>query len=184
MKRQPIVRLLRTLDGLPDKDRGLLSLADLRGVLPESSPGAFKTMLCRAEKSGTIQRICRGLYLHPGAGPDDGLLLFHAAARLRASQFNYISLETALSDAGLISQVPMNWITIMSSGRRNTIRCGQRGTIEFVHTSRKPAELAGELTYDSRCRMWRASVTLARRDMRATRRSMDLVAGEPTHEPV
>ncbi|MBU0714960.1 MAG: hypothetical protein KJ964_06350, partial [Verrucomicrobia bacterium] len=76
----------------------------------------------------------------------------------------------------------MNWITIMSSGRRNTIRCGEWGTIEFVHTCRKPAELRNNLTYDARCRMWRASVSLAIRDMRFTRRTMDLVNQEVADE--
>ena len=109
-------------------------------------------------------------------------MLFHAAARLRAGEFNYISLETALSDAGVISQAPMNWITIMSSGRKNTIRCGEWGTIEFVHTSRKPAKLRDNLTYDERCRMWRASVSLAMRDMRLTRRSLDLVNRETAND--
>ena len=32
--------------------------------------------------------------------------------------FNYISLETALSDEGVISQIPINRITIMSTGRK------------------------------------------------------------------
>lgn len=63
-----------------------------------------------------------------------GLVLFHAAARLRASTFNYISLETSLSDAGVISQIPINWITLMSAGRSNNIGCGAWGSIEFVRT--------------------------------------------------
>ncbi len=167
--------MIRTLNDLADKDRCLFTLADLRGILPEPTAGAFKTMLCRAVKNGALQRFCRGLYFYPQPDCEQGLLLFHAAARLRADEFNYISLETALSDAGVISQAPMNWITIMSSGRRNTIRCGGWGTIEFVHTSRKPAELRAHLIYDARCRMWRASVSLAMRDMRRARRTMDLV---------
>ena len=170
--------MIRTLNDLADKDRCLFTLSDLRGILPNSTDGAFKTMLCRAVKNDVLKRFCRGLYLYPKPDCEQGLLLFHAAARLRAGGFNYISLETALSDAGVISQAPMNWITIMSSGRRNTIRCGAWGTIEFVHTSRKPAELRDNLTYDARCRMWRASVALAMRDMRLTRRAVDLVSNQ------
>ena len=184
MSPQPITNMIRTLNDLADRDRCLFTLSDLRGILPEPSAGAFKTMLSRAEKNGVLKRVCRGLYFYPQPDCEQGLLLFHAAARLRAGEFNYISLETALSDAGVISQVPMNWITIMSSGRRNTIRCGEWGTIEFVHTCRKPAELRDNLTYDARCRMWRASVSLAIRDMRLTRRTMDLVNQEMANELV
>ncbi len=174
--------MIRTLNDLADKDRCLFTLSDLRGILPDSTDGAFKTMLCRAVKNGVLKRFCRGLYLYPQPECEQGVLLFHAAARLRAGDFNYISLETALSDAGVISQAPMHWITIISSGRRNTIRCGAWGTIEFVHTSRKPAELRDNLTYDARCRMWRASVALAMRDMRLTRRSQDLANREVAHD--
>jgi len=184
MSVQSVTRIVRTLSDLADKDRCLFTLSDLRGILPDPTDGAFKTMLCRAVKNGALQRFCRGLYLYSQPDCEQGLLLFHAAARLRASAFNYISLETALSDAGVISQAPMNWITLMSSGRRNTIRCGAWGTIEFVHTCRKPAELRDNLTYDVRCRMWRASVSLAMRDMRLTRRSLDLVNQEAAHDLV
>ena len=184
MSPQHVTSMIKTLNDLADKDRCLFTLSDLRGILPETTDGAFKTMLCRAVKNGVLQRFCRGLYLYSQPDCEQGLLLFHAAARLRAGDFNYISLETALSDAGVISQAPMNWITLMSSGRRNTIRCGAWGTIEFVHTCRKPAELRDNLTYDVRCRMWRASVSLAMRDMRLTRRSLDLVNQEAAHDLV
>jgi len=135
--------------------------------------------------------IKAGINLSSQASPDnDGvfdvksLLLFHAAARLRADAFSYISLETALSDAGVISQIPINWISLMSSGRSNTIRCGNWGTIEFVHTAKTPDAVASRLHYDSRCHLWRASVDLALQDMRATRRNMDLIDWSAVNEPV
>ena len=184
MSPQPVTRIISTLNDLANKDRCLFTLSDLRGILPEPRAGAFKTILCRAVKKGVLKRVCRGLYLYPQPDCEQGLMLFHTAARLRAGEFNYISLETALSDASVISQAPMNWITIMSSGRRNTIRCGEWGTIEFVHTCRKPAELRDNLTYDARCRIWRASVSLAIRDMRLTRRTLDLVNQEVASELV
>ncbi|MFH7326090.1 type IV toxin-antitoxin system AbiEi family antitoxin [Desulfurivibrio sp. C05AmB] len=180
--RQPGRRLAAVLEELASPEHYLFTLADLRGALPEISAGAFKTLLSRAEKRGLLRRICRGLYLYPRVDYPRDLLLFHAAARLRADAFNYISLETALSDAGVISQVPLNWITLMSSGRRNIVRCGHFGTIEFVHTRQQPAALADELTYDPRCRLWRASVSLALRDMRATRRNLDLIDEELARE--
>jgi hypothetical protein len=89
-------------------------------------------------------------------------------------------LETALSDAGVISQVPIHWITLMSSGRSQVVDGGDFGRIEFVHT----AQLPGDLTYDRERRLWRASARLALRDMRATRRTQDLVNPEVAHELV
>ena len=181
---QPVKLLSRVLSDLADSEHYLFTLDDLQSVLPQQSRGAFKAMLSRVQKDGLLQRVCRGLYLYPGVNAPGGLLLYHAAARLRADQFNYISLESALSDAGVISQIPQNWVTIMSSGRSNVVQCGKHGHIEFIHTKKQPAAIADQLSYDSRYRLWRASVTLALQDMKATRRSMDLVDKEALSEPV
>ena len=89
-----------------------------------------------------------------------------------------------MSDAGIISQIPMNWITLMSSGRSHVVQCGDFGHIEFVHTRKQPAAVVDQLTYDSRCRLWRASVALALRDMKATGRNMDLIDREAARELV
>lgn len=181
---QPIKQLTRTLAELASVEHYLFTLTDLRALLPALSETAFKTLLSRAVSGGHLARVCRGLYLYERVDYPRGLLLFHAAARLRADTFNYISLETALSDAGVISQIPINWITLMSAGRSNIIRCGAWGTIEFVHTRKRPDEVAGQLSYDRRCHLWRASVTLALQDMRATRRNMELVDWSVVNEPV
>lgn len=173
--RQPIRRLTHSLDQLASAENCLFTPRDLKILLPDLSEAAFKTLLSRVTKIGYLTKLCRGLYLHTKSFVNDGLLLFHAAAKLRADSFNYISLETVLSDAGVISQIPINRIFIMSSGRSNVISCGSFGTIEFVHTNQQAQELADQLFYDSRCKLWRAKVTQALRDMRITRRSTDLI---------
>lgn len=181
---QPIRLLSDNLANLADAEHYLFTPTDMRALLPQLSDIAFKTLLSRAVVAGYLVRVCRGVYLYPKVDYPRGLVLFHAASRLRANGFNYISLETALSDAGVISQLPINWITLMSSGRSNIMKCGAFGTIEFVHTAQRPAAVAGELKFDTRCRLWRASVTLALRDMRATHRNMDLIDWSRVHEPV
>ena len=172
---QPIKQLTSSVALLATPEHYLFTPWDLRALLPDLSMAAFKTLLSRAVVHGHLARVCRGLYMDERVASSHGELLFHAAARLRADTFNYISLETVLSDAGVISQVPINWITIMSAGRSNIIRCGEWGTIEFVHTRTRPETITGQLHYDSRCHLWRASVSLALRDMRATRRNQDLI---------
>jgi predicted transcriptional regulator of viral defense system len=181
---QPIKHLANTLKTLADAEHCLFTLNDLRGVLPEQTPAAFKALLSRAEHLDLLKRICRGLYLYPEACPNDGLLLYRAAARLRAGEFNYISLESALSDAGVISQLPINWVTLMSSGRTHIMDCGNFGKIEFIHTKKQAADLANQLVYDTRCHVWRASVALALRDMKRTRRDTDLIDWELADELV
>lgn len=179
---QPIKQFAEVLENLADPEHYLFSLRDLSGAMPEQSAVAFKAMLRRAEKNGLLRRVCRGLYLYPKVEYPAGLVLYHAAARLRAHDFNYISLESALSDAGVISQIPMNWITLMSSGRSYIFDCGTFGHIECIHTKKTPEQVASQISYDSRCHLWRASVDLALRDMVQTKRNLDLVDWEIAHE--
>lgn len=177
---QPIKQLAKTLSSLADREHCVFASTDVAAAVPEC--GQLAVLLSRATKAGLLARVCRGIYFYPVSDYPAGNLLFHAAARLRAGEFNYISLETALSDAGVISQVPMNWITLMSSGRSHVVNCGDHGHIEFVHTEQRPGDLAGELTYDADKHLWRASVRQALRDMKVTRRSMELVDQEAAHE--
>ena len=173
--KQPFKYLTQVLQSLTSPEHYLFALADLRAVFPCHSDNAFKTLLSRATRSGILVRVCRGIYLYPAVDYPKGLLLYHAAALLRSSELNYISLETALSDAGVISQIPFNWITVMSSGRSNKVNCGSFGVIEFVHTSKRADLLTEQLVYDERCHLWRADVGLALQDMKVTRRNMDLI---------
>jgi len=179
---QPLKQLSRLLADLADRDHCLFSVSDLETAFPGYRQ--MPVLLSRAVKAGLLERVCRGIYWYPRPDSDRGRLLFHTAARLRADEFNYISLETGLSDAGVISQVPMNWITLMSSGRSHVVDCGEFGHIEFIHTAQRPDEIAGELVFDRACRLWRASVRQALRDLRVTRRSADLVDQEVLHELV
>jgi predicted transcriptional regulator of viral defense system len=179
---QPMKYLVNWLDQHANNEHYLFRLQDLRALCPDLSCSTFKTLLSRTARAGYLNRVCRGLYIYKRAISPSGLVLFHAAALLRADEFNYISLETALSDAGVISQIPMNWIAIMSSGRSNIVSCGEYGTIEFVHTSQKPDQIMNQLSYDADCRLWRATVPLALRDMKATHRNCDLIDWDIANE--
>ena len=179
---QPLKQLAQALRHLANREHCVFSASDLAAAVPDC--GDLAGLLSRAAKAGLLKRVCRGIYLYPVSEYPTGHLLFHAAARLRAGEFNYISLETVLSEAGVISQVPMNWISIMTSGRSHVVDCGGYGHIEFVHTAQRPDDVSRELTYDPERRLWRASPRQALRDMKATRRSLDLVTEDALHELV
>lgn len=180
----PIKTLYKWLQQHVSDKNYLFTLHDLRSLCPTLSEKTFKTLLSRAVKQGILERICRGLYAFNSASNSNGLLLFHAAAYIRSSKFNYISLETALSDAGIISQVPLAHITIMSSGRSNKIPCGNYGTIEFIHTSRRPTEIMDKITYDENHRLWRANPKLAFEDMKKTCRDCGLINRDILNESI
>jgi hypothetical protein len=181
---QPIRQLMNAISQLASPQACLFTPGDLRALLPEHSDTAFKTLLSRAVSEGHLSRVCRGLYLYEKAQPDRGRMLHHIAAKLRPLGLNYLSLETVLSDAGVISQIPINRISLMSSGRSSVIDCGLWGSIEFIRTQQQAHELVGYLQYDPQCRLWRATVSQALRDMRATHRSLDLIDWSVAHELV
>lgn len=179
---RPMFHFMRQLRRLPESAERLYSLQDLRGLLPERGWEATKAIIFRLEQSGELERVCRGLYKLPECSLSGTDLLARAAARLRAGQLNYLSLETVLSEAGVISQIPMGRLMLMSSGRSYVMSCAPHGEIEFIHTAKTAGQVADELTYDGRYQLWRASVPLALRDMKDTRRDTGLVNLEEAHE--
>ncbi len=182
---QPIQRLEQWLLASHSTGAGCLySTTTFRSLFPDLSQGAYRAVIHRAEKRGLLERVCQGIYQYAGAPDKSGLILFHAAALLRARHFNYISLETILSEAGLISQIPIAWITVVSTGRSAEISCGRFGTIEFVHTERSMSQVIDELSYDSSRHLFRASQKLALADMQRFNRPTINLVQEPDDGPV
>lgn len=174
---QPFRLLQRTLEQAP-AGRYLFTAGDFSPLFPDLSVAALRMLLSRAVEQELLLRVCKGVYIYSKADYQKGLVLYHTAARLREGSLSYLSLESVLSEAGLISQIPLGWITLMTRGRSGEINCGPWGAIEFIHTQRKVETLMEELSFDDRFCLWRASVKLALRDMRLARRPMDLVVYE------
>ncbi|WP_038079128.1 type IV toxin-antitoxin system AbiEi family antitoxin [Treponema primitia] len=179
---QSIQRLKSTLESLASAEHYLFSASDFYQIFPEMTAPALRVLLGRAAKSGVLIRICRGMYLYPKAGYPKGCELYHTASRLREESFCYLSLESALSEEGMISQIPLGWISLVTGGRSGIIACGKWGSIEFVHTKKHFDDISALLIYDRRYRLWRASAQLALQDMRAAKRSMELINRDAVRE--
>ncbi len=178
---QPSQRLLRSLRAIADEQRYLFTLSDLASLLPGMSDSAFKSLLSRLVSREELLRVCRGLYRPVWIDIAHGWILHHAAARLRAGIFTYLSLESVLSETGRISQMPMQSITLMTRGRGGDIDCGPLGHIAFTHTTQTPEQVMAHLQYDPERRLWIADEDQALRDLRRTGRNLDLLQ-EPAHE--
>jgi hypothetical protein len=175
---QPARQLLGVLEEVSSPERYLFALADLRSALPEMSDNRLNVLLSRAVGRGRLIRVCRGIYLYPRVAYNPGLVLAHTAARLRAGHLLYLSLESALSEHGALSQLPLDRLTLMTSGRRGVIDCGPFGSLEFTHTRRTAGSCRGQLVYDAERRLWIASVALAWQDLQHVGRNLDLVVRE------
>ena len=174
--------LQATLEKNANAENYIFSVDSFNALFPQLSKFALLVLLGRAVKKGLLVRLCKGYYLYPKAQYQRGYELYHLAALLRKHCFCYLSLESILSEFGIMSQIPMSTITVMTNGRRGRINCGAFGTIEFTHTKKDINKGTEQLVYDDRYRMWRASPKLAYQDIRKTRRSLDLINEEILHE--
>lgn len=172
---QPVRKLDLLLKKIANEDVYLFTLADLRAPFYELSDNAFKMMISRAVKNDVLVRVCRGVYLANNVKYSTGKLLYHAVNKIRPNDFNYISLESQLSACGYISQIPINWITLMSTGRSRIVKAGRFGNIEFIHTKKSQTDLMNKVYFDSDIGLWRANEALALSDLKRTGRNHDLV---------
>lgn len=167
--------LQNTLNKIANKDNYIFSSNNFKILFPNLSNNALLMLLSRAVKKGILTRLCLGYYLYPKVDYEKGYELYRLATLLRKNDFCYLSLESVLSEAGVISQIPLNTITLMTNGRRGKINCGKFGVIEFIHTKKNIENITKQLTYDKKYQIWKASPKLAYQDMLDTKRPLDLV---------
>jgi len=167
---QAIQELRTNLEKLASPEHYLFSVSDFSALFPKKSVSTLLVLLGRAVKNGTLERVCRGFYIYKKTVYPRDLILYHLAGRLRADVFCYLSLESVLSENGIISQIPINCVTLMTTGRSGVINCGKFGRIEFTHTKKNPVDIGHLISFDFRYRLWRASTELALLDWQAVGR--------------
>jgi len=168
-----------------------LDEADRRGVwaftpatfgalLGNPAPDYLKLMMKRLADQGVLARAARGVYVNPRARsmPSDartGLIRF-----LRPREISYVSLESKLSEAGAISQVPtiLTCMTTGSPGRFDT----PWGAIEFTHTDRDIA--LGTEVHMRDDGLFEATVERSARDLRRVGRNVGLIDPETLAEAI
>lgn len=129
--------------------------------------------LARHQRAGLIERIARGLYINPRARSLPPDVLSALVPFLRPWDLNYLSLESALSEAGWISQIPSR-LTLMTTGRSQTFDTPY-GTLEFTHTARNIDTLRDDLVFDAHRKLLVAKPGRALKDLRRVGRNVDLV---------
>ena len=175
-----LAEALNTLDGWSRRGRLVFAQNDLRKLFPGDSDATFKAGLARLKANGFVKRVARGVYLYTLAGNHVPHLLERIAVTLRRGHYNYISLESALSVYGIISQVPLAGITVMTTGRSGIFDT-PFGRIEFTHTKRR-GDLILTHTRDVGRPLRMATPEAAVRDLRRVGRNVHLVDGEELKE--
>lgn len=167
MKRRDLIQKLSYADAMGVWAFTLPSFSALMGGVDHAYG---KLMMKRLADQRVLIRAARGLYVNPTArsSPADvrrGLLRF-----LRPRKITYVSLESKLSEAGVISQIAttLTCMTTGSSGWFDT----PWGAVEFTHTDRK-IEIGTEVIPTDET--LEATVRTAVRDLRRVGRNLGLL---------
>ena len=131
---------LQRLDSWDKTGRSLFTRKDLAKIFHEDNPKTLQEGINRLRKHGILEGVARGIYYYALSRTHDSYRLERIARAMRRGEYSYVSLESALSEYGAISQIPIDRLTIMTTGRKGTHRTPY-GTIEFTHTSRPIIEL-------------------------------------------
>jgi len=115
----------------------VLSRADLATLLGFDHSNRLGRLLRILVEAAALERVAKGVYVNHLATPRRGYLIEEIACVLRREETNYVSLESILSEFGVISQIMISRITVMTTGRGGIFETPY-GTIEFTHTKRRP----------------------------------------------
>ncbi|MHA3747244.1 type IV toxin-antitoxin system AbiEi family antitoxin [Xanthomonas citri] len=169
--RMGTLNLNRAFRELAKQGGWAVSEATLRLLLGQSS-NTFRVQMKRATQAGDVQRLAPGLYQNPFL-PAPAWALERLAARLRPDDFFYVSLESALSEYGRISQLPTR-LTLVTTGSPYLFET-PLGVIEFNRGNRQFAQLQSRLKFVAERKIYFATEELALDDLTIAGRNLDLV---------
>ena len=153
---------------------GLFTTKDIALLINEEPDGNFTKLLHKAVKANVLEKVCKNLFINPLSPPEAKGLLPRIANILHWDKFIYVSLESQLSHLGIISQVVMNHLTLMTTGRSSLIKT-KYGVIEFTHTSRNISSIKDEIYFDPDIGLFRATEDKAIKDLKRVGRNLEML---------
>ena len=172
---------IQRLNQLDQQGRYIFTHRDIEKVFPEDSKRTLNAGLNRLIKQNMLERVGRGAYIYSlSHHKKDPYTLELIAKTLRRGEYNYVSLESALSEYGAISQIPIDRLTIVTTGRKGEYKT-PFGTIEFTHTKRTVSDIINQIHNIGRPLRF-ASKHAALRDLKRVGRNMHLVDEAIIHE--
>lgn len=131
---------VKTFSDWARRGRVVFTVGDLAKLFPGERRKTLLASLRRLVDERILGRACRGVYVYLLSGNSAPHLIEQIAVALRRGDYSYVSLESALSAYGAISQIPVDRLTVMTTGRSGLYRTPW-GVIEFTHTKRSPIDV-------------------------------------------
>lgn len=171
MKLQDAYQILKTWD---QRGRYVFTKHELQQLFPEDNTKTLSEGLRRLVKAALLKHACRNIYVNEHALHFDSSVLEQIAKKLRRGEYNYISLESALSEYGIISQIPIDRITVMTTGRSGLYNTPY-GVIEFTHTKRSVKDILNSTIKEDERTLRIAQKQTALRDLKRVGRNLHLI---------
>ncbi|SJN14822.1 hypothetical protein CZ787_17065 [Halomonas citrativorans] len=171
---------IKRLAEFDQRERYVFAARDMSKVLHDDTPRSREATLKRLVSAGILERPSKGVYLYAlskNRGPDTLELI---AKTLRRGEYSYISLESALSEYGVISQIPVGRLTVMTTGRKGEYRTPY-GVIEFTHTKRPISDILSVIKDRGRP-LKVATKQAALRDLKRVGRNTHLIDKGDAHD--
>ena len=169
------IDLIRRLAELERHGVFILAKRDIEKLFPDEADKAMEKSLQRMVADGILARAAKGLYVNPAAANRlRGRLIEAVAKALRPGHMSYVSLESMLSEFGVVSQVPVDRITVMTTGAGGVVETPY-GTIEFTHTKRRWADVVDGTVFTPDRPLRIATKRTAYRDLVRVGRNVDMV---------
>ncbi|OAT30079.1 type IV toxin-antitoxin system AbiEi family antitoxin [Proteus myxofaciens] len=170
---------IHKFDQFSKKNKNIFLTRDLEMIFPNESPKTLQKSVARLVSANILKRASKGVYAYTrtslGPYPLESL-----AINIRRGEYNYISLESALSQYGIISQIPIDRLTIMSTGRSGEF-VTPWGVIEITHTNKKPTEILSS-TLEGRGPLRIATKETALKDLLRVGRNTHLIQCEELND--
>src|SRR5947207_4997590 len=166
--------LMQKLDDMDRRGVWAFTPATFSALLGDPEPNYLKLMMKRLADQGVLVRAARGVYVNPHARSLPSDVRLALTRFLRPRELTYVSLESKLSEAGVISQgaTVLTCMTTGSPGRFDT----PWGAIEFTHTDREIA--IGTDVHARDDGVLEATIERAARDLRRVGRNTGLIDEE------
>ena len=164
---------IKQLTHFDSSGRFVYKTGDLKKLFPKDSERALSAGINRLVKEGILIRASKGVFVYGLSRNKHKHPLEWVARTMRRGEHAYISLESALSEYGVISQIPIDRVTVMTTGRSGEYKT-PFGTIEFTHTKRSPVDIA-QSTLIADMPLPIANSKAALRDLKRVGRNMHLV---------
>ncbi len=163
-----------TFKAVENGHSGLFTINNLLRMLNGVDLKYLTKVLSKAEKDGTMIRVCRGVYLNPFARPKTRYILEAIAVKLKPQYLVYVSLESQLVMIGKISQQMQGYLTVMTNGRSGKIETIY-GTVEFTHTKADINKISEQLYFDNDAGIFRAKENKAMADLKRAGRNLHML---------